>query len=167
MTVWTHQPRHQRRHRAVGEYVGDIASVGFHRVTRELNAIMGFDMPVYSDGAGTITERIDVDSPDMLYVLLDNDGQMVGSDARDGIDVLVDTALGDWLPLQGHCGAQGKSSKSFIQHPSKFIGGGLEDRILDHAGYYVAVLVDGVEDTGEPSGDDTLVGWTVLYREGE
>lgn len=163
-TTWTHQPRHLRRHRSIGEYVGDV---GGHTVTRELNAIMEFDVPIYSDGAGNVTQRIDVDSPDMLYVLLDSDGQMVGSDARDSIDVLVDTELGDWHPLQGHCGAHGEGPRSFIQHSSEFIAGGLEDRILDNAGYYVAVLVDGMEDTDEPSGDDTLVGWTVLYREGD
>lgn len=158
MTTWTQQPAWQRQHRSVGEYTGEI---GGHTVTQTLNEIMQFDRVVLVKD-GTVTE-VDIDSPDMLYVQLDSDGQMIGSDARDGVDVLVDSPLHGWTPLQGHCGAQGEGPKSFIQHSSEFIAGGLEDRILSNPGYYVAVLVDGMED--EPSGDDTLVGWTVLFKD--
>jgi hypothetical protein len=156
MTTWTPLPR--RAHNPVYEFTGDI---GGHTVTRALNDIMAFDQVVCVDEHGNVTEA-GHDAPDMVYVELDDDGQMVGSDSRDGLDVLVDTQLDGWKPMQGHCGAYGESSESFIQHPSEFIGGGLARAILEQPGHYVAVLVDGMAPDGYD--EDTTVGWTVLYR---
>lgn len=160
MTTWVPQPDYTRRHRSTGEYVGNV---GGHDVTRTLNDIMEFNRVVRVDMYGRVHDASSFvkDPPEALYVMLDNDGDMIGSDARDGIDVLVDTELGGWMPLQGHCGAYGESSQSFIQHPSEFIGGGLEDRIVSTPGYYVAVMVDG----DSPGGDSEPIGWTVLHRE--
>lgn len=157
MTVWTPLPR--QAHNPVYEFTGE----GYTRIiTRDLNSIMEFDHVVYVDEQGNVSDA-GVDAPDMVYVELDADGQMVGSDARDGLDVIVDTNLGGWRPMQGHCGAQGEGPQSFIQHPSEFIGGGLARAILERPGYYVAVIVDGLAPEGYE--DDTVAGWTVLYRE--
>lgn len=159
MTVWTPLPR--QAHNPVYEFVGEAYN---HTVTRDLNDIMEFDRVVQVDDQGNVSDA-GVDAPEMVYVELDADGYMVGSDSRDGLDVIVDTSLGDWRPMQGHTGQHGSSSKSFIQHSSEFIGGGLARAILGRPGYYVAVMVDGLAPEGY--GDDTMVGWTVLYREAE
>ena len=168
MTTWTPLPR--RAHNPVYEFTADVHG---HSVTRDLNNIMEFDHVVYVDDDGYVSDgkhagpsfTQSVDAPDMVYVELDGDGYMIGSDSRDGLDVIVDTNLGDWRPMQGHCGEHGSTSKSFIQHSSEFIGGGLARTILEQPGYYVAVLVDGLAPEGYD--DDTVVGWTVLYREAE
>ena len=111
MTTWRPLPR--LAHNPVYEFTADVNG---HSVTRDLNTIMEFDRVVYVDDDGYVSDgkhagpsfTQSVDAPDMVYVELDADGQMVGSDSRDGLDVIVDTGLGDWRPMQGHCGAQGE-----------------------------------------------------------
>jgi hypothetical protein len=99
-----------------------------------------------------------------VSVELDSDGYMVGSDSRDGVEVLVMPVHHQgWHFMHGYTGQDSSSSRSFIMHSSEFIGGRMERDILSQPGYYVAVTVDGLLPEGMED-DDTLVGWAVAFH---
>ncbi len=129
---------------------------------RSLNDVMEFDRVIHVDAAGNVSDDNELYAPEVL-VELDADGYMVGSDSRDGVDVLA-MPVAPWVPMAGYTGQDRSTSKSWIMHSSEFIGGGLERDILAQPGYYVAVTVDGLA-PDEYGDGDTLVGWAVLYQE--
>lgn len=111
-------------------------------VTREnLTDVMEFDHVIYSHGDGTVSEPGGMWAPEVYY------------DDETDIDIMGDgwTALTGWTGQYGYNGA--------VMHQSEFIGGALADHIIQTRGYYVAVVVEDVDDP------DALVGWAVLYRE--
>ncbi len=125
-----------------------------------LNDLMEFDHVIQVHSDGTVSEPRDIYAPD-VYVDLDSDGQMMGSDSREGVEVLSIPV--DWDFMHGYTGQHMSSSRSFIMHESEFIGGRMSRDILATPGFYVAVVVDGL--MPEESDDDTIVGWAVAYRE--
>ncbi len=46
-----------------------------------------------------------------------------------------------------------------IMHPSEYIGGRIEEAILEHEGLYCAVVCEDIDDPDNPAG------WAVAYRE--
>jgi hypothetical protein len=132
------------------------------KVTPEtLNDVMEFDHVIYVDSDGNVTEPTFLWAPE-VYVDLDDDGQMIGSDSHDGDDVLSMPV--DWFFMQGYTGQYGSTSRSFIMHSSESIGGKMARDILSTPGYYVAVVVDGLLPEGVED-DDTNVGWAVAFKQ--
>lgn len=131
------------------------------KVTPEtLSTVMEFDAVIHVDAAGNVTEPVFIWAPE-VYVELDSDGQMVGNDARDGVDVLSMPV--DWHFMHGYTGQYGSTGRSFIMHASEFVGGKMARDILSTPGYYVVVAVDGLLPEGVES-DDTNVGWAVAFK---
>ncbi|OMC55389.1 hypothetical protein A5747_13430 [Mycobacterium sp. IS-836] len=129
-----------------------------------LNDQMEFGRVIQVHADGTVTHPKGVYGPEVVYVELDSDGQMIGSDSRDGTDVLVDRWDG-WEYMQGYTGQYLSTSRSFIMHASEYIGGRMERDILARPGYYVAVVVDGLPPTEEFNpNEDYNVGWAVAYQ---
>jgi len=120
---------------------------------KSLNDLMEFGRVVRSDGAGNVSDSDVPDSvqygaPEMVYVLLDSDGQAI-RDWAVGSDFTIEGVPDDWTLLTGFTGQYGYNGA--LMHPSEFIGGGLERHIRENAGYYVAVIVDGLLD--DPTGE--------------
>lgn len=129
------------------------------RTTRmpELNDLMEFGHIVLSDGNGNVTDDYTdtMYGPEMAYVYLDADGQMVDNTVEMG-------GYGDWELLTGFTGQYGYSGP--IMHDSEYIGGRLETHIRENAGYYVAVIVDGL--TEDVTADENVpVGWALAFKE--
>src|SRR5689334_24718518 len=104
-----------------------------------LNDRMQFGHVIRVHDDGSITDPANVYAPETV-VALDDDGQMIGSDDLDGVDVLISGTDG-WRFMHGYTGQYGSSGRSFIMHPSEFIGGRMERDILSTPGYYAAVVV--------------------------
>ena len=64
-----------------------------------------------------------------------------------------------WTFFQGFSGQQSYSGP--VLHTSEFVVGGLEKRIRENPGLYVALSVEATEG-GE--GESTIVGWVVAFR---
>ena len=133
---------------------------------KSLNDLMEFGRVVRSDGAGNVSDSDVPDSvqygaPEMVYVLLDSDGQAIRRPGESDFHI-VDLP-DDWTLLTGFTGQYGYSGA--LMHQSEFIGGGLERHIRENAGYYVAVIVDGLVDdpTGEVKTEPDS--WAVAFKE--
>jgi hypothetical protein len=132
------------------------------KVTAEtLNSVMEFAHVIQVHSDGSVTEPDGIWAPE-VHVDLDEDGQMIGSDSRDGVDVL--SMPTDWQFMHGYTGQHMSSSRSFIMHSSEFVGGRMARDILSQPGYYVAVVIDGLLPEGVED-DDTNVGWAVAYKQ--
>jgi hypothetical protein len=121
-------------------------------MAESLNDLMQFEHVVYSDGAGNVTDILPtrVWAPE-VYLELDDDGQSLSEP--------VMSSREPWKLLSGFTGQHGY--RGALMHPSEYIGGGLERYIRDTAGYFVAVVIDGLP-TGED--DETeLCGWGVAH----
>jgi hypothetical protein len=129
-----------------------------------LNELMSFGHVVYSDGNGNVTDEYDdtVFGPETVYVYLDADGQAIKQPGASDFDIDM-AGYGDWQLLRGFTGQD--SYNGAIMHASEYIGGGLERFIRENAGYYVAVIVDGLVD--DPTGDAETVpdGWAVAFKD--
>ena len=72
--------------------------------------------------------------------------------------------LDNWVPLKGFSGQYGYNGP--VMHPSEYIGGGLEDYLLENAGIYVVIAVNVTEELeshlGEPYLETESIGWMIL-----
>lgn len=116
-----------------------------------LNKVMEFGHVVQSDGRGKITD-MDGIGPEIVYLLLDADGQSLDDD-------ILDMPEG-WELLTGFTGQD--SYHGPVMHPSEYVGGRMGSHIRENAGYYCAVMVDGFP---EENGESVPIGWAVAYRE--
>ena len=108
---------------------------------KPLNTIMEFDhiVTVHSDGSVT-------DGPDSIYAPELWEGQLEG--------------CSEWELLTGFSGQSSHMGRYLgpIMHNSEFIGGALEDYILENPGIYVAIVSNYfADDDDEPESD----GWAV------
>ena len=130
-----------------------------HRST-PLNEAMSFGHVVWSDGCGNVYQRFtgpQPDGPETVYLILDDDGQSLDDDYQDVPD--------GWEPLTGFTRQDPYHGPTM--HTSEFIGGRMERHIRDNAGYYAAVVVDGLynrPEAGHPDEDMTM-GWAVFHRD--
>jgi hypothetical protein len=121
-----------------------------------LEDLMVFGHIVQSDGNGNVEDTDDAEyGPEVLYVELDDDGQMSEEPRPSEI------GYGDWVLLSGFTGQYGYHGA--VMHDSEYVGGNLERHIRDTAGLFVAVLVDG--ELSEDSGESVPVGWAVAFKE--
>lgn len=122
---------------------------------QSLNELMSFGHVVMSNGEGNVTDQgfPDILANEVVYLVLNSDGQSVS-------DKLEDVYPG-WSALAGFTGQYGYNGP--VMHPSEYIGGGLERYIRENAGYYVAVVVDGLYD--DEAGESESIGWAVLFKE--
>lgn len=130
--------------------------------TQTLNDLMTFGHVVYSDGNGNVTDEYDdtMYGPEVIYVETDSEGQITGQSPHN-IDM---AGYGDWELLTGFSIDETRFMAEIL-HSSQYVGGRLETRIRENAGYYVAVMVDGSE---RDENDETVsVGWAVAYKEAE
>lgn len=126
-------------------------------MTTTLDDLMTFGNIVYSDGNGNVTDEFDdtMYGPDTVTVELDSDGQLTG----DPVDM---AGYGDWELLTGYTTQESRFMPE-IMHSSEYVGGKLETRIREVAGYYVTVMVDA---SGlDVNGETVAVGWAVAYQE--
>ncbi len=121
-----------------------VAPTGRVVAPGDLNAAMDFDCVIQVQEDGSISDRLDLDGPE-LY-----DGKL--------------PAECGWTLLDGYSGQDRYSGP--IMHNSEFIGGGMARDILARPGLYVALLCywDSAEDSSELEPND-VEGWAVAYRE--
>lgn len=105
----------------------------------ELNDLMSFDHVIRVHEDGAITEPTGIYAPEVY-----DEGGPSPVVSGDG-----------WSLLNGYSGQYGYAGP--VMHASEYIGGGLERDIRETPGYYVAVVVESLDD--EPAG------WAVAYRE--
>lgn len=124
-------------------------------MTKPLNELMEFDHIVEVHKDGTVT---DADSVRGYFDL------NVASDGTDEFDMSE-----GWELLSGFTGQY--SYNGPVMHPSEFIGGGMERYILEHPGYYVALVVearcdyDGSTDCDPETGCNCEpAGWAVAFK---
>ena len=126
---------------------------------KPLNEIMEFDHIIRVNEDGTIDENLDMSVSDQgSYFDLAVD--------QDGNDIFEMSA--GWELLKGFTGQYGYNGP--VMHPSEFIGGGLERHIRENPGYYVALVVNALEDHCDYCADcesqisDEPAGWAVAYK---
>jgi hypothetical protein len=114
---------------------------------RELNEIMEFDQVI------AVVEG-DIVLMNSIYCMawIDEKGEF-GYDAPDG-----------WIPLKGFSGQSSSAGRYMgaCMHESEYIGGGMEDYILNNDGLYVAVIILTLPD--EEDSEQEVAGWCVLHR---
>lgn len=125
------------------------------KLNENLNEIMDIDHVVRVNPDRTVSDAPGVYAPELrMQTLGDEYGSILDEHEEDFCKQAEDQ--GGWEVLRGFTGQY--SYNGVVMHPSEFIGGYLEDHILDHPGLYVAVVV-------ETDDDDEPAGWAVLYRE--
>jgi hypothetical protein len=123
----------------------------------KLNDLMEFGHVIEVHADGSVTEPRGIHGPETVYQELDKDGQC--------IDDEIHGLPSDWsLMTAGYTGQYSYSGP--VMHTSEFIGGRLERDILATPGFYVAVIVDGLE-THNNDSEDTNIGWAVAYKESQ
>ena len=125
----------------------------------ELRELMEFGQIVRSNGYGRVVEvdpydpDEDVDRVEGFIVVPLDDGQM----HDDNID-MASADLHEWELLRGFTGQYCYNGP--VMHDSEYIGGYLEQFIRETPGYFVAVMIDGLDE------DDEIVpvGWAVAHK---
>lgn len=130
-----------------------------HAGDSQLNDAMSFGRVVYSDGNGMIVDNGTTRgmlANEIVYLILDDDGQSLDDEYQD--------LYPGWEALSGFTGAYGYNGPTM--HPSEYIGGRMERYIRENAGYYVAVVVDGMYgNDGHDDDEDLSIGWALFYCE--
>jgi hypothetical protein len=117
-----------------------------HDFGKPLNEIMEFDHVIEVKPNGLIVDVNGIYAPDL----------------RNGE---LETSADEWDLMDGYSGQSGYSGP--IMHNSEFIGGGMERKIRETPGIYVALVCDWDpdEDMGQSEDDDTAEGWAVARME--
>jgi len=112
---------------------------------KSLNDVMQFDHVVTINNDGSISE-----GPDSIYAPELWEGELLSD---------------EWELLSGFSSQSGGKNGRYlgpIMHDSEYIGGGLEDYILDNPGIYVSIVSNYADENGW--GDESS-GWAVArYR---
>jgi hypothetical protein len=116
-----------------------------------LNDIMELDHVVEIRDGLVLDGPKDVYAPE-VYIDTDSEGQIWPQHEKDFISELRRQG---WVLLTGYTGQSGYRGP--IMHSSEFIGGRLEEDILNENGVYVACVV-------YASDDNYSVGWVVCKR---
>lgn len=121
-----------------------------------LDSVMEFGHVVYVSHAGTVHDLPDTISLHAPGVCVgsDEDGQI---SAEDDAEMIRSVESAGWSLLNGW--SRQYSYAGPIMHPSEFIGGALAEYILGSPGYYAAVSVETLDDSGDAAG------WAIAYRE--
>jgi len=121
---------------------------------------MQFDHVIRVNEDGTVTENVpNVWAPE-INLFGDSEGQI---DRDSEADMVADVAGQGWQLMDGWSGQYSYSGP--IMHPSEFVGGGLEDYILETPGYYATVVVDIPPYYHDSSDESENAGWAIAYRE--
>jgi hypothetical protein len=143
---------------------------------RPITDLMGFDhvVAVMPDGRVIDTDEgfnhLDVHAPE---VVIDYDGPFAEAQiSKEHDDAMVENLREQgWEVLSGYSGQYQYAGP--IMHASEFIGGGLEERIREEPGYWVALTVDIHPSEDDPeheenggSGESDYVGWIVARKIG-
>lgn len=130
---------------------------------KSLNDVMELDHVIRVLPGRMVTEPAYAYAPEVA-VELDADGQML-PDAEQRMVIGVREHAG-WEILRGWSGQVG-GSRTWIMHPSEFIGGNLADYVLDTPGLWAAVEVSGLypSQEAEDNDGDAPIGWVLAYRE--
>lgn len=117
----------------------------------DLNAFMGFDHVIRSNGDGTFEEVWEEFAPE-VYLYETESGEWE-----------LERLSGEWQFLTGFSGQYGYDGP--LLHSSEYIGGGLAKHITNVPGLYVAAVAYPMplDDDEDPELDS----WVVLYREEE
>lgn len=146
------------------------------RMDRPINELMEFDHVVAVMPDGRVIDvdegfnHLDVYAPE---VVIDYDGPFAEAQISKQHDADMVESLREqgWEVLSGYSGQHGYSGP--VMHRSEFIGGGIEDRIREEPGYWVALTVEihpGEDDPEHESnggnGESEAVGWIVARKIG-
>lgn len=109
-------------------------------------ARVDFYVPFYLSADGQVTERLDLDGP-QVYHDPTNDIEVDGSE--------------HWRALTGYTGQYGY--RGAVMHASEYVGGGLLRDMLDDPGVYVLTVVEVLPEDDE-DGDEfpEPAGWAIL-----
>jgi hypothetical protein len=131
-------------------------------MTTSLNDIMQIDHVVRVHSDGTVTDagpgvyapELAMDSADDYQILAEHEQDYAAQAERQGWDLMT-----------GYSGQVG-GARSFLMHPSEYIGGGLERDILARPGLYVAITVEMLPaGDGDESESPEPAGWAVARRD--
>lgn len=123
---------------------------------RPLNEIMEFDHVVISDGTGYVTDAPrNIYGPDGIY------GDLYGDSPDFSVNECALQA-GWQLFSKGYTGQFGGGD---IMHNSEYIGGRLEHDIRYTPGYYVACVVQWLDDEDTDENETYEEGWVILRRD--
>lgn len=144
------------------------------RMDQPINELMEFDhvVAVMPDGRVIDTDEgynhLDVHAPE---VVIDYDGPFADGQILDEHDAAMVEYLRiqGWEVLTGYSGQHGYSGP--VMHTSEFIGGGIEDRIREEPGYWVALTVEIHPKEDDPeyndgNGESEAAGWVVARKIG-
>lgn len=146
------------------------------RMDWKINALMEFDHVVAVMPDGRVVDRderfqlLDVHAPE---VVIDYDGPFDEAQISKQHDagMVENLRTQGWEVLDGYSGQYSYSGP--VMHTSEFIGGGLEDRIREEPGYWVALAVsihpgddDPEHESNGGNGESDLVGWIVARKIG-
>lgn len=140
------------------------------RMDQPVNELMEFDHVVAVMPDGRVIDvdegfnHLDVYAPE---VVIDYDGPFAEAQISKQHDAdMVESLRGQgWEVLSGYSGQHGYSGP--IMHRSEFIGGGIEDRIREEPGFWVALTVEIQPGPDDPdNAESELVGWIVARKIG-
>lgn len=121
-----------------------------------LNELMEFDHVIRVNPDLSISDDIaDIYAPEST-IDVDSDGQIMPDGEKLWEEYLERQG---WKPLYGY--SEGMGSDSPMMHSGQVIRGHLADEISDTPGYWVAVTVETLDNSGKAAG------WAVLFREAD
>jgi len=124
---------------------------------RELNDLMQFGHVIRVHSDGSITEPRGIYGPEEMYMeTLDDDAGSIMQSHEDAYAAEVERQ--GWQLMRGYSGAY-LAGRTYIMHPSEYVGGGMEQDIRENPGLYVAITIETLDDSGDAAG------WAVAYRE--
>ncbi|MET9262385.1 hypothetical protein [Amycolatopsis sp. NPDC004079] len=121
----------------------------------DLNERMEFGHVIQVHEDSSITDADGMHAPE-VYVTTDADGQILDADER---EMTASVEAQGWELMTGYTGQYGYRGPTM--HPSEYVGGGLEQDIFAEPGYYVACVVEVLDNAeGDPAG------WVVARKDG-
>jgi hypothetical protein len=152
----------------------DFAYYRRARTQPDLNTLMEIDHPVrVIHVGGSASNVMVVDAGDgfyapEVYLPVDRDGQITAGGEAEMLHAAESAGWDLMFGLSGQVGGL----RSALMHPSEFVGGGVQDAILERPGVYVACAVECllafVDDEISSEDQDRVeaepAGWVIAYK---
>jgi hypothetical protein len=125
---------------------------------RSLNDIMNFDHVIRVMPDGTVEDGPKgVYAPDLTMGYVDDDAHSITDEHEK--DFVSQAKAEGWDILRGWTGQY--AYHGICMHPSEYIGGALEEHVLDNPGLWVAITIEQYIEGQEQS---ECAGWTLAYK---